>query len=125
MEHRRLFRHARGLSQRDGRSQFPAGLLSDPGALRCEERGSPGRRALADLVSRRQSEPGRESARQRLRPRPPARLHAAAGAGGGCGAAPGATVTTCSQITDAALNVFGMLCITPDNPGYDVEFITI
>ena len=41
------------------------------------------------------------------------------------GVVPSATVTTCSQITDADLNVFGMLCITPDNTGYDVEFITI
>lgn len=41
------------------------------------------------------------------------------------GVVPSATVTTCSQITDSALVVFGMLCITPDNTGYDVEFITI
>jgi hypothetical protein len=41
------------------------------------------------------------------------------------GVVPSATVTTCTQLIDSAAVVFGMLCITPDNTGYDVQFITL
>jgi hypothetical protein len=41
------------------------------------------------------------------------------------GLVPRATVTSCSQIMDRSSVVIGMLCITPDNTGYDVQFIPL
>lgn len=41
------------------------------------------------------------------------------------GVVPTATVTACRQVTDSATVVIGMLCITPDNSGYDAQFIAL